>query len=445
LSNHRASVILGAHGHASAEKGATWMMATGRDGSESVVDLRLRARRRQNVQVLVAGGGIAGFCAAVAARQAGASVLLVEQMGCLGGNATFGGVGAFCGETRGQGEVFDSIVRRLEKHGAIAPYKPYEEREARQFDHQILAHVLDELAEEVGLEVLLFTHAAAVVREEDRVAGVVLSNTSGLSLAPVRAVIDATGEACVARAAGLPVQPNGKGALPMSVMFFMREVCHPEALPAAAPDPDLASDPPMISIWPEGDGKVGVKVKVIGYDGADAESLSQAERAGRGMALRVAHHLRSGDHGAYKFDHFSARIGIREGRRILGDYVLTEEDVRNGRRFQDGIALGRFYLDYHDPSTPRRVSRFDKSEAQVSPYHIPYRSLIAQGARNLLAAGRCFSADRVALSSARVMTTCAMMGQAAGIAAAMASDGDVRSVSGVELAQALRERGAALD
>jgi hypothetical protein len=408
------------------------------------MQVTLEARERDPCDVLVAGAGIAGLCAAVAARRAGAKVLLVEEMGCLGGDATSGGVGAFCGETRGQGAVLDDIITRLERLDAIAPYKRYEEREARQFDHQVLAYVLQEMAVDAGVEMLLFTHAAAAVREGERVSAVILSNHSGLSLAPATVVIDATGEACVARAAGLPVQPDGDGALPMSVMLFMREVKEPEALPAAAADPELAADPPMISRWPEPHGKLGVKVKIVGYDAADGDSLTQAELAGRRIAWRVANHLRAGDQAAYAFDHFSARIGIREGRRIVGDYTLTEQDLRAGRRFDDGIALGRFYLDYHDPSTPRRVSRFDRAHAQVPPYHIPYRCLIARGARNVLAAGRCLSADRVALSSARVMTTCAMMGQAAGLAAAMASDGDVRSVSAAALVESLRSRGAEL-
>jgi len=406
------------------------------------MEITLQARQREPVDVLVAGGGIAGLCAAVAARGAGARVLLVEEMGCLGGVATAGGVGAFCGETRGQGEVFDRIVSDLERLDAIAPYKPYEEREARRFDHQVLAYVLQEIAREAGVETLLFTQAAAALREGETLAAVVLSNRSGLSVAPAGIVIDATGEACVARAAGLPMQPDDPGRLPMSVMFFMREVKDPDTLSRAEPDQELASDPPMISVWPEAHGKIGAKVKVVGYDAADGDSLTQAEIAGRRVAMRVANHLRSGKYSAYKFDHFSQRIGIREGRRVLGDYVLTEDDVRAGRRFEDGVALGRFYLDYHDPSTPHRVNRFDRNSGQVPPYHIPYRSLIARGARNVLAAGRCFSADRVALSSARVMTTCAMMGQAAGLATSMARGGDVRSVSAPDLARALTARGA---
>jgi hypothetical protein len=408
------------------------------------MEVKLQVPEREGVEVVVAGGGIAGFCAAVSARRAGARVLLVEEMGCLGGNATSGGVGAFCGETRGQGEVFDDIIHRLERLDAIAPYRPYEERSSRQFDHQVLAYALQEMAAQAGVEVLLFTHAAAAVREGERVSAVVLSNRSGLTAVPAGVVIDATGEACVARSAGVPMQADGCGALPMSVMFFMREAKEPDTLPLAAADAEMTSQAPMISLWPEPHGKLGVKVKVIGYDAADGDSLTAAEMAARRIAMRVANHLRSGEHAAFKFDHFSARIGIREGRRILGEYTLTEQDLRAGRRFDDGIALGRFYLDYHDPSTVRRVSRLSRAQAQVPPYHVPWRSLVAKGARNVLAAGRCLSADRVALSSARVMTTCAMMGQAAGLAAAAAPKGDVRALSGAEVARATSQRGAEL-
>lgn len=193
----------------------------------------LTVSEHAGVDVLVAGGGIAGVCAAVAACQAGARTLLVEEMGCLGGNATTGGVAAFCGETRGQGQVFDEIVARLERLDAIAPYRPYEQREARPFDHQVLAYVLQELAVEAGAEILLFTQAVGALRDGDSVSAVVLSNRSGLSVAPAKVIIDATGEACVARSAGLPIQPVGDGLLPMSVIFFMRQAPDPESLPQA--------------------------------------------------------------------------------------------------------------------------------------------------------------------------------------------------------------------
>jgi hypothetical protein len=149
----------------------------------------------------------------------------------------------------------------------------------------------------------------------------------------------------------------------------------------------------------------------------------------------------------YKFDYISPRIGIREGRRAVGEYVLTLEDVRAGRKFDDGIALGVFYLDCMDPATDKRVYMINWDERHVPPYHVPYRSLIPQGAKNVLVAGRCFSADQLALSSARVMTTASMMGQAAGIAAAWsaAAGRPVGEVTPASLRRELANRGAVLE
>lgn len=119
------------------------------------------------------------------------------------------------------------------------------------------------------------------------------------------------------------------------------------------------------------------------------------------------------------FDGCSPQIGIREGRRITGEYVLTVDDLRAGRQFPTAIARGVFYLDGHKPDDDKRTYILPKDELKVPPYQIPLACLIAKDGKNLLMAGRCFSADQLALSSARVATTCAMTGQAAGIAAAL--------------------------
>jgi FAD dependent oxidoreductase len=149
----------------------------------------------------------------------------------------------------------------------------------------------------------------------------------------------------------------------------------------------------------------------------------------------------------HKFDYISPRIGIREGRRAVGEYVLSVDDLRSGRTFDDGIALGVFYLDCMDPATDKRVYQINWDERHVPPYHVPYRSLIPRGSKNVLVAGRCFSADQLALSSARVMTTASMMGQAAGIAAAWsaASNRPVGEVSTPALRRELANRRAVLE
>jgi hypothetical protein len=159
------------------------------------------------------------------------------------------------------------------------------------------------------------------------------------------------------------------------------------------------------------------------------------------------HPMGKHDLSTYKFDYISPRIGIREGRRAIGEYVLTADDLRAGRTFDDGVALGVFYLDCMDPATDKRVYQINWEERHVPPYQIPFRALVPRGSRNLLVAGRCLSADQLALSSARVMTTASMLGQAAGIAAAWAA-GSGRPVGETPPAALRRElvkRGAVLE
>ena len=142
----------------------------------------------------------------------------------------------------------------------------------------------------------------------------------------------------------------------------------------------------------------------------------------------------------------STQIGIREGARIVGDYVLRVEDLRAARAFEDGVARGVFYLDGHKPDDEKRTYILPRDQLEVPPYQIPLRALIARDGVNLTMAGRCFSADQLALSSARVSTTCAMMGQAAGTAAAIAAQNgcDPRDLDAREVRRVVERRGAYL-
>jgi ribulose 1,5-bisphosphate synthetase/thiazole synthase len=416
------------------------------------------------VDVLVAGGGMAGFSAAVAAANQGAKVMLVEQHADLGGTATTAGTAAFCGETTGQGEVFDAVIRELERLNAIAAYKPYGEREARPFDHEVLKFVLQEQALAAGVDLWVHTRVADVDCRDGRIDGVILHSKSGMQAIRPAMVIDATGDGDVVHQAGFPTKKGREddGAqLPMSLNFFMRHAGRPvqQELPAAPAAPggglkayDDAEELPMLSVWPQGDNKVGLKLKVIGHDATDGRSLTEAEIHARRLMWSMIHYVQRHPMGRhdlshYKFDYISPRIGIREGRRAVGEYVLTVEDVRGGRTFDDGIALGVFYLDCMDPTTDKRKYLINWEERHVPPYHVPFRSLIPKGATNVLVAGRCFSADQLALSSARVMTTASMMGQAAGIAAAWSAAGrrPVATVSAAALRRELVNRDAVLE
>ena len=147
------------------------------------------------------------------------------------------------------------------------------------------------------------------------------------------------------------------------------------------------------------------------------------------------------------FDHCSPMIGIREGRRIMGDYVLEVDDLREGRSFEDSIAVGTFYLDGHKTDDEKKTYILPTNTLGVPPYDIPLRALIARDGDNLMMAGRCLSADQLALSSARVSTTCTMTGEAAGTTAALAVNNkkDIRNISAKRVQDIMLEGGAILD
>ena len=202
----------------------------------------------------------------------------------------------------------------------------------------------------------------------------------------------------------------------------------------------------MTSIWPDGPRGNAIKVKIPMFDSSDTESLTAAEIRARRRILEVLDYYQRVENKAWRLDHCSPIIGIREGARVVGDYVLTVDDLRAGREFDDAVARGVFYLDGHKPDDDKRTYILSKEEMQVPPYQIPYRSILVRDGKNLLAAGRCFSADQLALSSARVSTTCSMLGQAAGIAAALAcqEDCDPRDLDPAEVRKIVENRGARL-
>lgn len=415
---------------------------------ERSVPLRYRA------DVAVIGGGIAGVCAACAAAREGAAVVLVERFAVPGGNATVGGVANWSGETAGQGEVFDEILAMQTAWRSVDPYPgPYRHHDPagrRVFDHEILAVLLQELLARYGVKVLLQTRFVDVQREGDVLGAAILAGASGLEALRASTYVDASGGAVLAHAAACEMLPPGDlGPLPASLMFFVREMS--EAVEPQLPEGwfepvTRREDVPMISEWPNGPGGKALKLKVTGYDSGDTEGFSALEARARRRQWEVLDFYQRQQGRPWRLDHASPIVGLRETRRIAGEYVLTVDDLRAGRAFEDAVARGVFYLDGMRPDDEKRTYLLSKEEQGVPPYHIPYRSLVARGVDNLLMAGRCFSADQLALSSARVMTTCAMMGQAAGLAAAKSAHRtcEPRNLDGCELRRILESRGANL-
>ena len=426
-------------------KGAT---AHGRAETLPEVTWTRKIPVRYEADVAVIGGGMAGVSAACAAAKSGAKVLLVERFAVTGGTLTTGGVANFCGQTRGQGEVFDQILTDLEAFNALG-----EGNSKSVFRYEILAIVLQELLLRRKVKLLLHTRFVDARGQRGRITECVVCGKSGLEAVRAKQFIDCTGEADVARTAGFATmkgRPEDGLQLPMSMMYFVRHVSKKDAHPHL---PDGWFEPvrrreglPMTSIWPDGPRSNALKVKIPMFDSTDTESLTAAEIRARRRMMEVLDYYQRVEEKPWLLDHCSPIIGIREGCRIVGDYVLTVEDLRAGREFDDAVARGTFYLDGHKPDDDKRTYILPEKERHVPPYQIPLRSLIAKDAKNLMIAGRCFSADQLALSSARVSTTCSMMGQAAGIAVAMsvAKGCDPRGLDYADVRKVAEERGARL-
>lgn len=409
---------------------------------------------RYEADVAVLGGGIAGVSAACAAAASGASVILVERFAVAGGVLTSGGVANFCGETAGQGEVFDAIVAGLEAFGAVDPYQPYPQRKQRIFDHEILAVVLQELLLSRGVKLLLHTQLVDVSADAaGRIRECIVCGMSGPEALRAKQFIDCTGNGQVARRAGFATikgRPEDGMQLPMSLMYFVREMDGPVApqVPEGWFSPIRSeAELPMTSPWPNGPGGVALKIKIPCFDATDTESMTDAEIRSRRRMLEVLDYFQRVEGKPWRFDHCSPIVGIREGLRVVGDYVLTVDDLRAGRAFDDGVARGTFYLDGHKPDDDQRTYILPKDQLDVPPYQIPLRTLLARDGENLMMAGRCFSSDQLALSSARASTSCAMMGQACGIAAAMAVAGGcaLRDLDPADIRSEVTRRGGRLD
>lgn len=410
---------------------------------------------RYEADVAVLGGGIAGVSAACAAARSGAKTILVERFAITGGDLTTGGVANFCGETTGQGEVFDAIIADLDQFGALAPCKaPYPKQSTRVCEQHILAFVLQELLLRRGVKLLLHTQFVDVrTSDAGRISECVVCGKSGPEALRARQFVDCTGEADVARTAGFATRkgrPEDGLQLPMSIHCFVRHVEKADAGPVV-PDGWIERiserrDLPMTSLWPNGPRGNSLKIKIPKFDSTDTESFTAAEIQGRRRAMAVFDHYQRVQGKPWRYDGCSPQIGIRDGARIVGDYTLTVDDLRAGRAFDDAIARGVFYLDGHKPDDDKRTYILPHDQLQAPPYQIPFRSLLVHDGANLLAAGRCFSSDQLALSSARVSTTCSMMGQAAGIAAALAVSRkcDPRQLDVSAVRRMVEERGAIL-
>ncbi len=412
-------------------------------------------------QVAIIGGGPAGLCAAVAAAEEGADTLLIERYGFLGGMATAGLVNPFMpyytgGEQIIQG-LFQRIIDRLEDAGGWSHRQDEWARDA--FDPEIMKLVCPQMCEAAGVRLRLHTMLATATAENGTVSKGVLVSKSGFEAVQADVFIDATGDGDLAAWAGADYEqgrPEDGLCQPMTLMFRMAGVDE-EQLPPRAQINSLyneakargAIDNPrenVLFFYTTRRGEIHFNTtRVVKLQGTNAADLTGAELQARRQMGQMVAFLKeriTGFEQAY-LAATAVQIGVRESRRIMGEYVLTEKDVLEARKFADGIARGCYPVDIHNPAGTGTVI---KELAPGESYDIPYRCLCPRGFDNLLVAGRPISADHIAHSSLRVMPIAAAVGEAAGVAAAIAASQHtaVSAIDTQQLRQRLAQRGANL-
>ncbi|MCZ8520290.1 MULTISPECIES: FAD-dependent oxidoreductase [Paenibacillus] len=424
-----------------------------------------------DVDVVVVGGGASGIAAAISASKNGADTLLLEQRGFLGGMGTVSLVPAFCPFTDKVKPVVRGIGLELMermKSACSAEYRQMYERSLDwvPIDPEVLKRVYDDAAAESGVRLLYHTVVSEVLLAEDRktIEGLVIVNKSGRSAVRCRYVIDATGDADLAAMAGVPFQKGGEeGELqPGSMCYLLAKVDRQAFQRFLAESGDTAQLHRTVAkaiadgVLPEGrtsvsglawldDDLVGVNFgHIFGIDGTKAEDLTRGAIEGRRLAARQVEFFRTRVPGFGKAQVVATgeQIGIRETRRIQGDYVLTAEDFMGARSFPDDIARNAYYIDIHMANSKGGMTVTHLPPGQS--HGVPYRILLPAGIDNLWVPGRAASSDRVVQGSLRVMPNCFAMGQASGTAAALAlsASASSRSIEVAELQRLLVEQGA---
>lgn len=394
------------------------------------------------VDVLVVGGGPAGFGAAVAAARGGARTLLVERYGFLGGMGTVALVGPYVG--RVDGGIYHELLGRLQSENALLDLEDSQNHQS--FDPEVVKLVMQETVLEAGAELLLHAFASdVIINEAGRVSGVVVQGKGGLQALMARVVIDATGDGDVAAMAGAEWEKGRKSdgrMQPMTLMFriggvdpsrmplvdeFDAKVATPHGdLKQLAEQANLAGELPpqtnhvLLYPLPRRTEALVNMTNVMDADGTSLRDLTKAEIESRRQVAKIMRFLRKyvpGLEDAYVIE-TATQVGVRETRHILGEYILTQEDVIECRRFPDAVAQVNFQIDIHAPT-----GRGSGTLIRIPPdkrYQIPLRCLVPRGFSNLLVAGRAISATHEAHGSVRAQPIAMALGQGAGVAASLA-------------------------
>jgi len=431
-----------------------------------------------DADVLVVGGGTAGVVAALAAARNGAKTMLIENLGFLGGSQSAALVTPIMDfHCDGKPLIAGIHLEMIDRINALG------ENEGVWHNPEALKRVYEDMCAEASVELRYYTQAVDVMMSGKSIAGVLAASKAGLEGFLARQVIDCTGDADVAVAAGVPFQKGRESDgmnQPASLRFIAGGV-DAERLASflrgrGHPVPDLAhievgyakgGAQNLGELWEAGAargeipaGEEGVYIqfftlpgcpglvafncpRVCRVDGTDSASLTWAAIEGRKRIERLLGFCQRNLPGFEKaFVALSApMVGIRESRRIEGEYTLTVHDFMAAAKFPDAVAKSRYPVDIHNPD------REGVTVVTLPPgdYHdIPYRCLVPKDVNDLLVAGRCVSATFEAQAAIRVQANCRALGEAAGTAAAMCVAEGVtpRRLNRPRLIERLRAQGA---
>ncbi len=407
--------------------------------------------------VIVCGGGTAGVAAAIAAGRRGAKTLIIERFGALGGTQTMGWVTPMMPNYIGQHKLSRGISLELTKNQLDFQPTPADvDHNDYWFDPVALPLIMDRMVKEAGVECLFDATLVSADKDGNTIKAVNVMTRAGLIKLEASAFIDCTGDAVLSMIAGAELMGGNEDGVhqPMTLRFAMGNIDLIRFRQAAKYilrcDTDHyleagygeAKKGPMEPIIREAINKGILEEDDIGYfqfftmngkqnelafnmprvaslDPLDPFAISKGYQVGREKVFRIAAFMKANFEGCENahVSSIAPLIGIRETRRVVGEYILTEEDHQTCRKFENTIARNRYPVDIH-----LKVGTDYRKSFEPHEYHdIPYESIVVKGLDNLWVAGRCLSATFVAQSAVRIQPVCRATGEAAGCAAAVAS------------------------
>ncbi len=437
-------------------------------------------KRDHEYDLVVCGGGMGGVTAAITAGRLGLRVLLIENMGCLGGMGTSGLVCAFDPMADGEKSIVRGlmleIVETLYERGQLGPEITPDDYLKNYltwipFNPEGLKILLDEMIEDAGVEVRYFTRLIDADVINGKVKGVIADNVEGMKYIPAKAFVDATGDAILTKLCGGGYREAGSDTediMPSTLTGIMSGIDWEQfnKTQYATPSGELAEraykdgvlsqcDRHIVGIFRIGEHTGYMNTgHIFGLNSVNTKSLTEGMIKGRRQLNEYLEFYKRYHKG---FDNAEivatgTLMGVRESRRVVGEYEISREDYFARRQFPDQIGVFAKYIDIHPKDTTEESYKHFCDEMEGSKlkkgefYGIPYGITVVKDIDNLWVSGRCNSSDIAMHGAVRVMPAAAMMGQGVGTAVYLAVKNDVvaREVNTADLVALLRENGAYL-